>query len=132
MALVPNKPSPEGRKIGEHLARMTDKAEAELRQKLQVADAMELMPERCRSCAFRGGTFPNGCTETVMDAIKCAMEGVPFYCHQSKPKEGGGYTELCGGYTIARTSMIDREPMETPWPFSHEEQEDATTGGRVR
>jgi hypothetical protein len=37
--------------------------------------------ERCSTCAFRAGTVPNGCEQTVMDAVKCVKEDVVFRCH---------------------------------------------------
>ena len=120
MTLVPNRPTPEGKLLGEQLARLTDEAEKELRAKLREQDAREVMPERCRSCAYRSGTIPDGCPNTVMDALKCTMEGVPFYCHQTPPNGDGGYTGLCGGYLISRSALHGGEPLATPWPFSDE------------
>lgn len=43
----------------------------------------------CDSCAFRLGTLPNRCPQTVLDALECVATGAPFLCHQSgKPCEG--------------------------------------------
>ena len=100
----------------------TDEAEEEWCARLREKDALEVMPERCRSCAYRGGTIPNGCPNTVRDALKCAMEGVPFYCHQTPPNVNGGHTGLCGGYLISRSTLYGREPVSTPWPFSDERE----------
>jgi len=110
-----NVPSPEGRALGEQLARLAEAAEKEIRPKLP-AD----WPERCASCAFRPGTFPNGCLPTVMDAMKC---GQMFYCHHGKPDAKGNYTDPCIGYLISRASMHDKTPLEVPWKFSHEYNE---------
>lgn len=110
MAEVRNKPSPEGRKVGALLARLTDKAFE------QFKDADPPFQQPCTTCAFRGGSFPNGCAETVMDAIKCVMEGVPFYCHETKDCK-----DLCKGWYVAQASVIGQPKLETPWPFSHEE-----------
>lgn len=111
-----NVPTPEGRQIGVQLARLCDKAEAAM-----LADK-GAAPYRCASCAFKGGTFPNGCAETVMDALKCVAEGVPFYCHHSDKDERGNHTGLCAGYVVSRAAVEQGgEPfMQTPWPFSHE------------
>jgi len=70
---VPNEPTSEGRKVGAMLGALADAAEAEQRR-----DFPDMLP-RCNDCAFRAGTLPNGCEETLMDAMKCAVEGKPFY-----------------------------------------------------
>jgi hypothetical protein len=125
MTLVPNRPTAQGRGLGKQLAMMADKAEAEF-TKLHGKTK-----ERCRSCAFRGGTLPNGCEETLMDAIKCVMEGEPFYCHETK----GDDKPLCAGWYVAQAAVIGRPKMETPWKFSHElatESECAACGTQGR
>lgn len=93
-----NEPSREGWELGWHLARF--------------ADAAKIQAERCITCAFRSGTYANGCETTVMDATKCIMERVPFYCHEES-------TRLCGGYV----SLIAESPIKirTPWGFSDED-----------
>ena len=81
---APNLPGPAGIKLGGHLARFAD-AEAAKR-----ADA----PKRCHDCAFRAGTAPNGCAQTLLDALKCLVEGGPdFDCH-IKPGVCAGYALL--------------------------------------
>lgn len=97
MAKILNEPEFAGYELGFHLARFADTAP-------QIA-------ERCFTCAFRQGTDPNGCVTTVMDAMKCVMEGVPFYCHE-RP------TKLCGGYVVLRAENTERH--RTFWPFSDE------------
>lgn len=111
MADVRNKPSPEGRKVGAQLARLTDKAFE------QFKDADPPFQEPCTTCAFQGGSFPNGCAETVMDAIKCVMERHPFYCHESKDCK-----DLCAGWYVAQAAigMSNQPVIPTPWPFSQE------------
>jgi len=116
--LVPNRPSSEGRLIGEQLARMTDKAEPEILAKFPDH------PRRCKSCAFSAGTIPNGCLPTVMDAMKATMEMDPFYCHQPKPGPDGKPTTICAGWSIAISALVDRKPLPTPWKYSHEEEGD--------
>lgn len=108
MALVKNRPTDLGREYGENLARFCDMAEADMRR--QFPDH----PERCKSCAFRAGTIPNGCEPTVMDATKCLLEGLPFYCHESK----GDEKPLCAGWALMQTA--DHKPVKAPWPFSDE------------
>jgi len=114
-----NQPCPAGRALGEQLARLSEAAEKEVRPRLP-AD----FPERCASCAFRLDTFPNGCLPTVMDAMKCAMEGKMFYCHHGTPDVNGRHTQPCIGYLISRASMHGKTPLEVPWKFSHEYTEE--------
>jgi hypothetical protein len=111
-----NVPTPQGRQVGEQLARLCDKAEASMLAELGTA------PYRCASCAFRRGTFPNGCPETVLDALKCVMEGVPFYCHHSEKDLTGKHIGQCAGYVVSRAAVQEGglSVIETPWPFSHE------------
>jgi hypothetical protein len=92
-----NEPTRLGWEMGWHLARF--------------ANAAKLQPERCITCAFRSGTYANGCETTVMDALKCVMEGVPFYCHEES-------TSLCGGYVALRAESPSK--IKTSWPFSDE------------
>jgi hypothetical protein len=60
-----NKPTPEGRELGQHVARLCEVAIKECEAETPILK----MIERCASCAFRAGTFPNGCPETLFDAI---------------------------------------------------------------
>lgn len=110
----PNRVTPEGRALGEQLVRLTEPAIAGL--------AAEGEPdERCKSCAFRPGTVPNGCLQTQADALKAVVEGVPFMCHQHDKLE-----HACHGWYAARVALRMAEvrrgrPLEMttcPWPFS--------------
>lgn len=87
---MPNVPTPEGRALGEQLARLCDIEEARLREQFPK------MHRRCGDCALRLGTDPNGCAETLMDVVKGVVEGVPFYCHKAMPN--GEPKLLCAGY----------------------------------
>lgn len=107
-----NLPTPEGRDVGLNMARMTEPAIADLAAQGEA-------DERCATCAFRAGTLPNGCAETVMDAIKCGMEGEPFYCHD---KRRAGQT--CHGWFAMRYALDGRRTT-VPWKFSHEHGEAA-------
>ncbi len=104
--MVRNRPCAQGRLLGRELARLADKAEAERVQQFPNTKV------RCRTCAFRLGTVPNGCVTTLMDAVKCAMEQVPFMCHESP-----GNTEPCMGW-VEFANVAQRDPMPTPWEFS--------------
>ena len=105
-----NRPSREGRDLGEQLARLTDAAETEGRKTFP-----DHMP-RCNSCAFTRGTFPNGCLPTVMDALKCAVEGKPFYCHQNLD-ENGDPIDLCSGWLFVQGELKFLE-VTLPYDFS--------------
>ena len=97
--LIRNRPSPEGRALGKELARLAD------------AEPSVFSYLRCGTCAFRAGTVPNGCTATLLDAIKCAIEGVPFYCHEDKAGE-----RPCAGWIMLRGD--GSVSGQAPWPFS--------------
>lgn len=86
-------PTEEGKELGLLIGKMTDMAEAESLSKFPNH------AERCRSCAFRSGTFPNGCPETLMDAIQCVVDNEPFYCHQNMID--GKPSDICAGWFIA-------------------------------
>lgn len=89
---VPNTPTAEGRALGAELARIADIEEARQLERFPNAKP------RCADCAFRAGTLPNGCPETLMDAVKALVECVPFYCHHAF--EDGCPTRLCAGYAL--------------------------------
>ena len=103
----------EGRAAGEQIVRMTEPAIAAL-----AADGEP--DERCKSCAFRIGTVPNGCIQTQLDALKCVVEGVPFCCHQEDRR---GHP--CHGWYAARVAVQRAEKAQgralavtCPWEFS--------------
>ena len=109
--------SPAGKALGAQLVRLTEPAIAEL--------AGEGEPdERCKSCAFRLGTVPNGCMQTQSDALKAVIENVPFLCHQGDKKGA-----ICHGWFAARVQLkraaIARgTPFNVttcPWEFSPED-----------
>lgn len=114
--LTPNRPSPEGQLLGKELARLTDKSESVLRAKFPNHKA------RCKSCAFTAGTFPNGCLPTVLDALKCVMDGTPFHCHQEFDDKGVP-TDFCAGWAIASMAVDDSlrermKPIVDDWELS--------------
>jgi len=89
-----NLPTPEGRELGAEIARFCDQEDAAMRARAGTA------PERCKTCAFRPGTIPNSLSATLMDALRCIIEGHPFHCHE-RPHEGD---RLCAGYLLLRDS----------------------------
>lgn len=101
--------TPEGRAVGEQLVRLTEPAIARL-----AAEGEE--DERCKSCAFRAGTVPNGCPQTMADVIKCVVEQKPFYCHVDKYADGS--EKICHGWFATSWAIGDRPPGQVPWDFS--------------
>ena len=83
-----NTPDDNGRALGEQMARFTEQTEMDMRA------AGVQIPERCKTCAYRLGTSPNGCVTTLMTALKCTMEGEPFNCHE---RDGE-----CAGWQISQ------------------------------
>lgn len=108
--LYRNRPTAEGRALGVELARFADAAAAEHPE----------LPERCRTCAFRLGTVPNGCVTTQMDALKCAIEGIVFLCHE-RPMDGPNCPivdgSLCAGWRLLRPEP-GAPTRKAFWPFS--------------
>lgn len=103
--------TPQSIELGQLVGRMSEKAVAKL--------AAEGEPdERCKTCAFREGTHPNQCADTLMDALKCLVEGEPFYCHDTKRV---GWP--CHGWFAAAVATKGMPPVKAPWPFSHDEDE---------
>lgn len=83
--------SPEGQALGANMARLYEIARRDLRD---LADP----DDRCKSCAFREGTVPNGCAQTQLDISKCVAENIPFYCHQYRG-------QLCDGWVTVRIGL---------------------------
>ena len=100
--------TPLGRKLGQNIARLVQPGIDEL--------AAEGEPdERCKTCAFRAGTVPNGCIQTLGDALKAAMEGSRvFLCHQDKGK-------VCHGWFAWRFMGANRTDIKVPWEYSLDE-----------
>lgn len=91
----PNLPTPEGRELGRELARLCDGELAGRRD------------DRCGSCALRAGDhLANGSVETLMSALKCAMEGEPFWCHE--------HDRACAGWAAMAFPKDAR--VAAPWP----------------
>lgn len=95
--------SPEGKRAGEWLAKFVYPS-------IVLLELDGEPDERCKTCAFRMGTVPNGCIQTQADAMKAVMEGIPFLCHQNM-------TKTCHGWFAGRRALKGRT-IETPWEFS--------------
>ncbi len=92
-----NKATPEGRELGEQLARLCD-GEAKRHSK----------DGRCATCAFRAGDhLANGSPETLMTALKCAAEREPFWCHEQD--------QPCAGWALMRFGAA--ETVALPWDY---------------
>ena len=98
--------SPEGRAMGAQMVRMTEPWIAELARNGEP-------DERCKSCAFRAGTVPNGCLQTQMDALKAVVERVPFLCHQH-----GRQRMPCHGWFAAQVAIRQTEAVKGPMPIT--------------
>lgn len=62
---------------------------------------------RCSTCAFRAGDhIANGSPETLMTALKCAMEREPFWCHE--------HDQPCSGWLLFRFPA--HATVQAPWP----------------
>lgn len=93
-AMRPNAATDEGRALGREIARLCD---GELTGKRD---------DRCRTCAFRTGDhLANGSPETLMTALKCAMEGEPFWCHETD--------RACAGWAAMRAPK--GAAIAVPW-----------------
>jgi len=115
MSTVRNRPEPLGQALGQQLARFADQEK-------------ELFPPRCASCAFRAGTFPNGCLTTTANAMKCVIEREPFYCHEHRAVDGTP-TQLCRGW-----AMLAKGPeiATAPWPFIDGADKPKTRGAQPK
>lgn len=90
----PNLATHEGRELGKELARLCD---------AELADKRD---DRCGTCALRAGDhLANGSPETLMSALKCAMEGTPFWCHE--------HDRACAGWAVMRFPRDGK--VAAPW-----------------
>lgn len=91
----PNRITPEGWLLGKELARLCDGEAAK-----QGKDG------RCWTCAFRAGDhLANGSVETLMGALKCAVERDAFWCHEED--------RPCAGWLLMRSE--NGKKFEVPW-----------------
>lgn len=109
-----NKPCAMGKALGAILVKFCEPGIAEL-------EAAGEPDERCKSCAFRLGTFPNGCLTTVQDAIKSVAEPKLFQCHQTDRKG-----KPCHGWYASRVArrVAGIADAVCPWPYSDQSVDD--------
>ena len=93
----PNVTIDQGRELGRSLARLCD---------IQLLGKPD---NRCPTCAFKAGDhIANGSPETLMTAVKCAMEDVPFWCHE--------HDRPCAGWVALR--FPKGQETGAPWDFA--------------
>lgn len=95
---IPNEPTEAGRAAGASLAAAVDIAEEQQRQRVP-----NMLP-RCNECALRAGTLPNSCESTLREVAKCAIEGLPFYCHKGLV-DGEQPKRLCTGAMVLGAAL---------------------------
>jgi hypothetical protein len=102
--------TPQSTELGERLARLAEPSIARL-----VAEGEP--DERCPTCAYRAGTIPNRCADTIMDAMKCSFEGLPFLCHHHRDANGKAHVP-CHGWYASRVGRAGKEDIKAFWPLS--------------
>jgi len=106
--MKPNLPTPEGRALGAEVVRLFETVAPKFYAKHPEARA------RCATCAFRPNTLPNGCPDTVMDALKCVIErSAVFGCHEEVQMP-------CAGYVVL--SAAGGSPVSVPWSFTDDNE----------
>ena len=94
--MIPNRPTPEGRELGRQMARWCD------------GELVGKPDNRCNTCAFRAGEhIANESPETLMDALKAALEGAPFWCHE--------HDRACAGWAAMRSPK--GKSINVPWDY---------------
>lgn len=112
-----NRVTPEGIAAGAQLVRLTEPT-------IALLAAQGEPDERCKSCAFRLGTVPNGCLQTQLDALKAVVEHMPFLCHQADRRR-----MPCHGWFAAQVAIKAAEKtkgalnVKCPWEFSPPDSE---------
>jgi hypothetical protein len=110
MAAIRNKPTDLGYQFGEHLARFADQEER------RYQGSGLAVPRRCNTCAFRKGTYANGCEATLWDAHQCVIDPKSqFLCHEHTASQK---PPVCAGWMLLhRTAGEDQEqPSREPDP----------------
>lgn len=126
-----NTPCEHGKRFGAELARLTDAEEPAYAA--EFARDGKPVPQRCSTCAFRAGTFPNGCLSTVADAFKCVMELDDFCCHDKDAMTPEG-AQVCVGWAIlvGKTLREGKRPVEMPYGYSRQPEESSCHSEQAR
>jgi hypothetical protein len=105
--MIRNQATPEGRWLGQELARLRDEAEPRVRRLYPWLN--RCIKERCATCPFRAGDhIPNVSPVTLMDALKCVLERTPFDCHEDR------LGRPCSGWSILMRSGAPPKPRPAP------------------
>ena len=92
--------------IGDILAKAADEGEPRVRLRSPA------IAPRCNACAFTRGTPANARLETVLDALGCTIEDVPFMCHLHFDEDSRPL-DLCSGWVFARESRAALQSATT-------------------
>ena len=92
--------------IGLILAKAADEGEPRVRLRSPA------IAPRCNACAFTRGTPANARLETVLDALGCTIEDVPFMCHLHFDEDSRPL-DLCSGWVFARESRAALQSATT-------------------
>jgi hypothetical protein len=82
-----NRPSAAGAALGAEVSRLTGP-----------------VPAACPDCAFLLGTVPNQCGPTLLTAIDCLRQGIPFFCHVRSDS-------VCEGWLVANAGRPHAPPV---------------------
>ena len=85
---VKQAPTPDSIEMGRHLSRFADQEEPAMLAR------MPRQLSRCHGCAFTLGSEANRSPGTLMVALKCVLEGVPFDCHENVGERCAGWLAL--------------------------------------
>lgn len=109
----PARVTPEGRLLG---AKLVEWFEPHIEDLVALGNP----DKRCKTCAFRAGTIPNGCPQTQMQVLKCVLEQDEFHCHSRHDEQGEPM--LCYGWVAATDLALRRKekPHKCPWPATGE------------
>jgi hypothetical protein len=112
--------TPEGRALGEQMVQLAEPA-------IHALATQGEPDERCKTCAFRTDTVPNGCAQTQLDAFKAVFEGVPFLCHQADKAGHPCYGWYAARVAIKRTERLKGVALDVqcPWDFSPPDEPEA-------
>lgn len=109
----PARVTPEGRLLGAKLVEWFE-------PHIEDLAALGEPDERCKTCAFRAGTIPNGCPQTQMEVLKCVLKQVHFHCHSRRDE--AGEPAICHGWLAAwhLAQVKGTKPVKCPWPATGE------------
>lgn len=72
------------------------------------------MRDKCSTCAFRSGTYPNQDGITLIKAKLCADTATPFLCHEAERDA------MCAGFADFLTRYIETSEYKNQPEWRHE------------